>query len=94
MKIEKEISEKIRKKLENKIVIGSTTALKNEFRKYNEMLDVNLGSCFKIPTQENKNKFPCDILIEDEIIGKLIYEEIKDGRHKILKIEFLDEDYE
>lgn len=91
MKIEKEILEKIRKELENKIVISSTTSLRNEFRKYNETLDVELDPCFKIVTQENKNKIPWDILIEDEIMGKLIYEEIEDGRHKILKIEFLDE---
>lgn len=91
MKIEKEILEKIRKELENKIVISSTTSLRNEFRKYNETLDVELDPCFKIVTQENKNKIPWGILIEDEIMGKLIYEEIEDGRHKILKIEFLDE---
>ena len=33
-------------------------------------------------------------LIEDEIMGKLIYEEMKDEKQKILKIEFLDEDSE
>ena len=45
MKIEKEMLEKIKKELENKIVISSTTALRNEFRKYNETLNVELGHC-------------------------------------------------
>ena len=94
MKIEKEMLGKIKKELENKIVISSTTALRNEFRKYNETLNVELGPCFKIVTQENKNKIPWDILIKDEIMGKLIYEEMKDEKQKILKIEFLDEDSE
>ena len=94
MKIEKEMLEKIKKELENKIVISSTTALRNEFRKYKKTLNVELGCCFKIVTQENKNKIPWDILIEDEIMGKLIYEEMKDEKQKILKIEFLDEDSE
>ena len=48
----------------------------------------------KIETQQNTNKIPWDILIEDEIMGKLIYEEMKDEKQKILKIEFLDEDSE